>query len=192
VTVDAWLASHHVRESESAKACFHHNDAGQTESPCGCDKSLVLPGLDVDALLCEEGPEWRVDSMGPIHIVMYAVVHEHLRKVFDAPFGVMTPSEEVPEAMALSVALDVSVDGDALVFSDKGDCPRVLASVDAQVAEEMNANGRSYSGDIRKRYAAVCATVGRWRWLAGHFVHVSSSAGGSGLPQPVPVATSGR
>jgi hypothetical protein len=170
VTVAGWLPSHHVRESESAKACFVPYTAGEIYSPCECDKSLLIPGLDLDALVCSEAGR----------TVMFAVIHDHLRKIFDAPTHAMGDVEVVPDTMALSVDLDISVDGDALVFSDRGDCPRVLASA-----------ANSYD-EIRKGYAAVCATAGRWRWSAGHFVHVSRTAGGSGLPQPVPAATAGR
>jgi hypothetical protein len=182
VTVAGWLPSHHVRESESAKACFVPYTAGEIYSPCECDKSLLIPGLDLDALVCS----------GRGRTELFAVIHDHLRRIFDAPTGAWGDVEVVPDTMALSVDLDISVDGDALVFSDRGDCPRVLASVDAAIAEETTAGGRGYFRGIRQAYGAVCATVGRWRWSAGHFVHVSRTAAGSGLSLPAPVATSGR
>lgn len=75
--------------------------------------------------------------------------------------------EITPTTMAQNVSLDMSIQGDTVAFTDKYDCPRVLATVDHELVHGL---GPRYFGSVRKAYAEVCAAVGRWRWDGSGFV----------------------
>ncbi|MDP9150092.1 MAG: hypothetical protein M3O36_09150 [Myxococcota bacterium] len=97
----------------------------------------------------------------------YAVRAGKLVSVLEVPFGTESPAEITPVAMAQMIGLDMSIEGDTVTFTDQHDCPRVLASVDAELAHGL---GPRYFGNVRRAYAEVCAAVGRWRWDGKRFV----------------------
>ena len=166
VDAGAWLTSHGSPELD--RACWVHGKLG---TMCTCEASAALEPSATDLLVCDRLEPGRLSDRDVSFTRIYAVRGGQLLPVLDVPRATESPAEITPEAMAQSVSLDMSIEGETVTFTDNHDCPKVLASVDAEMAHGL---GPGYFGNVRKAYAQVCAAVGRWRWNGTRFVRQSA------------------
>ena len=136
----AWVATHGSPEPD--QACRAEGRLGRA---CKCEASATLQDSATDLLVCTREGQARNADRGVWFRRVYAARGRKLVSVLDVPFATESPAEDTPTAMAQNVRLDMSIEGDTVTFTDKGDCPRILASVDAALAQN-----RRLFGEVRK------------------------------------------
>lgn len=168
VEVDAWLASHGARW-EPDPACWSGLGKPAPTNSCVCKQSLDLSGREhLELLVCRRQHEQVM------HTVLYAVREGRLVAAMDAATQANgASSDEVPEGTAIGVGLDLVLRSGEIVLDDGGDCPRAIASVDANLATAPRGDHstREFFAGMRRMYSEVCANRGRWVEAGGRLVH---------------------
>jgi hypothetical protein len=190
-TREAFLRAHGVTNDRPDTACFL---SGIPDCLCDCTRSFAVTTTTtkLDVLVCtkQESPH-AVDLVeGGTRTVLYAV-DKGAPKVL---LSVVTRATFSPEVRAGGLVGNVelhvtpSADGVTLVDAyeiDSGPwCPHAVAKAATQDGPDWAA--------LRRHYAAVCSSAGRYILKDGRLVKTASAptTGAPTVPPPIPTTTS--
>lgn len=177
VREDDWIKSHGAKWGPDA-ACWVSDHGRPWSNLCTCGKSLRVGGpRGVELLLCNRWDETGAEaSQRRGRIVFYRALGGRMQPVLNVLVDARIDLEEFPADIASSMGLEISVDGNDVVFDDRGDCQKVLKSVDPSDWKEGDYLRPPLDDLVQwhRGYARVCASVGHWRWTGTAFVHEST------------------